>query len=124
MRRLLGIAAVVAVPGFAAEASDAWDSTLKSRALEAAAALSPPPRSQPAPFLQNRDPMPELLMRDEPRRAARATCRSFATDLCYDLAEGRIVYRAARQYLPKIDGLEAESVSLRRNRLVVKYSFR
>jgi len=41
-----------------------------------------------------------------------------------DAADGRIVYRAAREYMPKIDGLKPESVSLRSHRLVFKYSFK
>ena len=41
-----------------------------------------------------------------------------ANDLCYDLADARIVYRPARKYMPSVDGLKAENVSLRHNRIV------
>ena len=54
----------------------------------------------------------------------RNTCGSSAADLCYDRAERRIVYRPAREYMPRFDGLTAENVSLRRNGIQVKYSFR
>jgi len=54
----------------------------------------------------------------------RNACGSSATDLCYDRAERRIVYRPAREYMPKFDGLTAENVSLRRNGIHFKYSFR
>ena len=39
------------------------------------------------------------------------------------MTSGKIVYRGAREYMPKIDGLRAESISLRRNRFILKYSF-
>jgi len=38
-------------------------------------------------------------------------------------ADGRVVYRPARQFMPQFDGLRAASVSLRRDRIVFKYSF-
>jgi hypothetical protein len=44
--------------------------------------------------------------------------------VCYDLAEQRIVYRGAREYMPAMNGLRAESVSLRHNRIVFKYTFK
>jgi hypothetical protein len=43
--------------------------------------------------------------------------------VCYDALDGRIVYRGARAYMPKVDGFQPESVSLRRNGIVFKYSF-
>jgi hypothetical protein len=130
MRRSLWVAAVfiLIAPGFAAQADEGMESTLKARAIAsaaAAAAVSPPPLTQAAPFLQNRDPFTGLLLRDDPqRRVDRGTCQHSTKDLCYDLADRRIVYRPARQYLPRIEGLKAEGVSLRRDKLVVKYSFR
>jgi len=42
----------------------------------------------------------------------------------YDLVDGRIVFVPARQYMPKVDGLTAEGVSLRRDMVRFKYSFR
>jgi hypothetical protein len=40
------------------------------------------------------------------------------------MADGRIVYRPARAYMPQFDGMRAESISLRHNKVVLKYSFR
>jgi len=54
----------------------------------------------------------------------RGACESSTSDLCYSLADGRIVYRPARQYMPKFDGLTAENISLRRNAIRFKYSFK
>jgi len=56
-------------------------------------------------------------------RVAHSACERSAHDVCYDAAEGRIVYRAARGYMPRLGELTPESVSLRRNRIVFKYSF-
>jgi hypothetical protein len=126
MPRSLWVAAILAAPGLA-PANDALDATLKSRAIASAAAAAEatsPPGSVPAPFVQNREPMPQWLARNEPPRRASASCQHSTQDLCYDLAEARIVYRPVRHYMPKIEGLTAESVSLRHHKLVVRYSFR
>jgi hypothetical protein len=40
------------------------------------------------------------------------------------MADGRIVYRPVRQYMPQFEGLRAEAVSLRSDRIILKYSFR
>lgn len=82
-------------------------------------------KSAEAPFRTARDPMPELLMREEQeRRLPQGACEYNATSLCYDLADRRVVYRPARKYMPQFEGLRAESVSLRHDKVVLKYSFR
>ena len=43
---------------------------------------------------------------------------------CGDAAEARLFYRGARRYMPAVEGLAAEGISLRRDRLVLRYSFR
>jgi hypothetical protein len=127
MRRSLWIAILLASPGFAAHANDGMDSSLKAKAMASAAAPSTivTPTSQ-APFLQARDPLPALLLLDEQeRRITRGgTCQHSTKDLCYDLAEGRISYRPIRQYMPRMEGLTPESISVRHDRVVFKYSFR
>jgi hypothetical protein len=65
-----------------------------------------------------------LLLDEQERRGPRGACEFSARDLCYDLADGRVVFRPARAYMPKIDGLTAENVTLRSNRVVFKYSFK
>ena len=45
-------------------------------------------------------------------------------DGCRDAPEGRLVYRGARRYMPAFEGLAPEGISLRRDRLVLRYSFR
>ena len=125
MLRLIAALAVLASLAFTARAGDGVD-TLKSRAL-ASAAAPVAKQSSDAPFVSAHDPLPFLLMQEEQdRRSARGgtTCEAAARDLCFDAADGRIVYRAARNYMPKFEGLTPESVSVRSNRVLLKYSFR
>lgn len=107
-----------------AAALEGVEPALRSQSQAAVAAAISPARQASAPFRAQRDPLPELTLREElARRGPRASCEH-ATELCYDLAEGRVVYRPARAYMPAIEGLRAESVSVRQDRIVFKYSFR
>jgi hypothetical protein len=91
----------------------------------ASASEGMPAKNAEAPFRHARDPMPEMMMREEQeRKGIRGSCDAAASALCYDMADGRIVYRQARQYMPKFDGLRAEAVSLRHDRIVLKYTFK
>ena len=123
MRRLLAIAIVASLglPALAAEG----EGTLRSRSLAAAAsAATAGAKSIDAPFRAGRDPLPEMILTEElERRGPRGSCETAATDLCYDLRDGRVVYRRAREYMPRIEGLTAESISVRRDRVIFKYSF-
>ena len=122
MRRII-VATALATLALAAQANDGFDLSLKNKALVAAGASSP--KQADAPFTSARDPLPQLLlMEEQDRRGVRGACEAAARDLCFDAAEGRIVYRAARNYMPRIDGLTAESVSVRSNRVTLKYSFK
>jgi len=124
MFRLIVATAIFATLAFTARANDVVDS-LKSRAL-ASAAAPVAKQSFDAPFTSARDPMPFLLMQEEQdRRSVRGgTCEAAARDLCYDAVDGRIVYRSARKFMPKFEGLTPESMSVRSNRVTLKYSFR
>ena len=122
MRRLLTAATVVASLGLPAFAAEGVDLSVRSR--DQAAAMQKSTRNAEAPFKVGRDPLPEILMRQEEAfRGPKGACEVSASDLCYDLANGRVVYRRARAYMPKIDGLQAESVSVKRDRIIFKYSF-
>ena len=125
MRRSLWVPILLASLGFDAHGNEGVESTLKARAMASASASSKVAVASQAPFITARDPMPEMILREEQERhGSRMTCQHSGDDLCYDLADRRIVYRPVRQYMPKIDGLTAENVSLRRDRIVIKYSFR
>jgi hypothetical protein len=129
MRRSLWIAIILASPGLAAyagaaRAGEGMDLSQKSKLMAAA----PVPKQVEAPFTSahlGRDPLPELVMREEAeRRGPKGACDNSTNDLCYDLADRRVVYRPVRQYMPRVEGLSPDSVSLRRDKLVFKYTFR
>jgi hypothetical protein len=118
MRRLLAIAilASLGLPALAAEGVD-----LRSRSIASAPAAA---KSSDAPLRTGRDPLPEMILTEElERRGPRGSCETAASDVCYDLRDGRLVYRRAREYMPRIQGLTPESISVRRDRVIFKYSF-
>jgi hypothetical protein len=96
--------------------------TLRLRSKSAIAVVVP---HRSAPFTQpigepEREP---LFSRHDPRDLqSRSSCES-GRDLCYDTHSGRIVYKPARQYMPELPGLQPESISVKRDRVVFKYSF-
>lgn len=123
MRRLSWITVLLASLGLGAQANDGMELSARSKSMAAASAV--PAKMGEAPFRAGRDPVPEMLFREEQeRRGPRGACQHNATSLCYDLTDGKIVYRPVRRYMPQFDGLRAESVSLRSDRIVFKYSFR
>jgi len=122
MRATFFCTALIAGLALPAGANEGVDLSIKSKSMAAASEL--PAKNAVAPFRHARDPMPELLLRDEDeRRGPNGACERASTSLCYDMTSGKIVYRGARAYMPTIDGLRAESISLRRNRVILKYSF-
>jgi hypothetical protein len=122
MRRSIVATVILAGLAFAAQANDGVELSLKSRASAAASASM---KQGDAPFTYGRDPMPQLLLLDEQeRRGPRGSCEFSARDLCYDIADARVVYRPARAYMPRFNGLTPENVTFRANRIILKYSFK
>ena len=128
MRRSFVITAVLAILATPALAAEGVELSLRSKSLAAAAAsatATAPAKNAEAPFRVARDPIPELFVREEEqRKGLKSACENNAASLCYDMVDRRVVYRPARKYMPAIEGMRAESVSLRSDRLVLKYSFR
>lgn len=102
------------------------DPDTDSRAKSLAGGVAGSPAQVQGPFdARSRDAISGMAPASQPgRRGPRGACERSASDICYDLADGRIVYRPARQYMPKFDGLTAESVSLRRDAIRLRYSFK
>lgn len=132
MRRSPWIAAMLACLAGVAQAEEI-DFSTKSRAtvpsVPAVARTSAPfvaPREGAArDALPSHESIPfqvEHALDDNPR-VSQSACERSAHAVCYDAADGRIVYRGAREYMPRIGELTPESMSLRRNRIVFKYSF-
>src|SRR6186997_3189515 len=100
--------ALNAAPGGAKGADDQQALTLRSKA---AIATAVPHRS--APYVQpigepEREPL--FSQHDAREDQSRSSCES-QRDLCYDKSAGRIVYKPARQFMPGIPGLQADSIS-------------
>ncbi len=101
-------------------AEDAHPLQLKSKS---AIATVVPHRS--APFVQplgEPEAAPLVPHRDLREDQSRSSCES-GRDLCYDAQSGHIIYKPARQLMPDVRGLQAENISLKRDRIVFKYSF-
>jgi hypothetical protein len=107
-----------------AAAPKALAAETKALQLAPKAALAAAPAHGYAPFVA---PAPEPELDLMPHRGARhadspSSCESERA-LCYDAGSGRIVYRPARQYMPEIPGLQRENISLKRDKIMLRYSF-
>lgn len=77
-----------------------------------------------APFVAPlAEPDLDLLPRVDPREGESRSSCARATTLCYDPSTRRIVYKPARALMPELPGLQAENISVRRDRVTFKYSF-
>ncbi len=93
--------------------------------LKPKAALSAAPNPNYAPFVMpaSSDAAIELPARRDLRAGeARAGCDPRQA-ICYDAASGRIDFRPARNWMPDLPGLQRETISVKRDRVVFKYSF-
>lgn len=128
MRRIALLAITASLLATGAWANEGME--LRTKAI-AAAAVTTKPADAPhfdGPFVPGpygRDPLNALIQIEAREHAApSATCESGGQALCYNAADGRIVYRGAREYMPKVGGLTPESLGLRHNRVVFSYSFK
>jgi hypothetical protein len=96
LRFLAALACGLPALAFAHDPVDA----ARIKAIAAAAATPPPAFVQPVTHA----PLPQLMLHEDDRRLLQA--------------------RWARSYLPQIGPLTPESISVRRDGLVVRYSFR
>jgi hypothetical protein len=120
---LLALAlAAAAPPGGAAEGKAVQPQALqlKPKAAMVGSAVT----HKYAPFISPSSE-PELVLqpRHEHPEASRSSC-SEERSLCYDAPSGRIVYKPARALMPDIPGLQRENISVRRDRIVFRYSFK
>ena len=122
----IAIALAAATPG--SEASELKPTPPAAQALQlrskaAIASVSSSPHRD-APFVS---PLGEPGIDLAPRREvtldiSRSSCQGDRA-LCYDARSGRIVYKPARALMPDIPGLQPENISVKRDRIVFRYSF-
>jgi hypothetical protein len=113
----LGLAAF----SLAAHAAATEEKALRLTPKEAIATTLP---QRQAPFLasQHEEPKLDFVPHPESRRGSPSSCKAERT-LCYDPTNGHIVYKPARQLMPDLPGLQRENISVRRDRVIFRYSF-
>ncbi len=116
--------ALAAAPG--AQAADVAgsqpDAVLKLKPKSAISTGIAPNRQ--APFtLHAAEPELELLPRHDERESSRHWSCAGESALCYDPDSGRVVYKPARGLMPEIPGLRRENISVKRDRVVLRYTF-
>jgi hypothetical protein len=126
MRRSLLITTLTAL-SLGAAANDGVE--LRTKALASASAVSSVAGTnyvKADSTAYGRDPVAVLVQSEATPGSSgpSTTCSANASAVCYDALDGRIVYRGARDFMPKVDGFQAESVSVRRNAIIFKYSFK
>jgi hypothetical protein len=116
---LVAAIAIVALSDFA-RAADTKAAPLQ---LKPKAALAVATHNS-APFvIPSSEPELDLLpRRDERLEQSRSSC-SGERSLCYDPSSGRVVYKPARVLMPDIPGLQRENISVKRDRIVLRYTF-
>jgi hypothetical protein len=124
MKLFIALGLVVGIA--AAPDARAAEPAPKALQLRPKAVLAPSSAAhQNAPFVMPIVGEPDLDLlprRDERQEASRSSCAG-ERSLCYDAASGRIVYKPARAFMPSIPGLQAENISVKRDRIVLRYSF-
>jgi hypothetical protein len=98
---------------------------LRPKAALMSAVTSVSPVQSNAPFVGPQSVDPELILgsrQETAQEATRSSCNGERA-LCYDSVSGRVVYKPARQFMPTLPGLRPENISLKRNQLVLRYSF-
>lgn len=108
-------------PAAAAENEKALQLRPKEAILTSSAAMTV---HQYAPFVS---PLggPELDLvprREERASTSRSSCEG-ESSVCYDPGSGHVVYKPARQLMPDLPGLRPENISVKRDRIVFRYSF-
>ena len=119
--KLLVLAMAVAAATPRGEAAEAMPPVLQ---LKPKAAIVSPVGARFAPFATpSAEPELDLVPRRDPREEASRSSCSGERSLCYDPTSGRIVYKPARNFMPDIPGLQRENISVKRDRIVFRYSF-
>jgi hypothetical protein len=118
---ILTLVTLVGLPALGAESPAPPAPPLQLRPK--AALVTSAPSHTAAPFVLPLAPEPELLPKHDLRKQeVRSSC-SGGTSLCYDATARQVVYKPARAFMPAIPGLQPENISVRRDRITLRYSF-
>lgn len=119
---IFGVAAAFcAGPGLALDI----DPVSRAKAVAAASVPAKAASKSIVAAVPTHDPLPDLPYSMATRgHAESGACDKDSSALCYDYKEKRLVYRPSRNWMPEISGLRAEHISVRRDSVVFKYSFR
>jgi hypothetical protein len=120
----LAVGLAVLLPRLAACAEKSLRLAPKEAIAPAVSAATLAESNVHAPFLPDADlePVLDLLPHPEARRGSPSSC-SGERDFCYDPTNGHIVYKPARELMPDLPGLKRENISVKRDRIVFRYSF-
>jgi len=117
--------ALAAAPASAEVSEPAASAPLKLRSKAAITETLSARATGAAPFraAHPEEPDLDLLPQADPRLEGKRWSCSGERSLCYDPQSGRIVYKPARALMPDIPGLQRENISVKRNRITLRYSF-
>ncbi|HEX4782407.1 MAG TPA: hypothetical protein VH301_16735, partial [Usitatibacter sp.] len=104
MRRSMMVALLAAALPLGAWGNDGVE--LRTKAILSAAVKPMDAPRVDGPFTAGRDPLNALIQIEsrEHVTAPQATCLAASVSVCYNAADGRIVYRGARNYMPHLQG--------------------
>ena len=124
MYHLLAVTiALAAAPAVAADSSAQKVDPLQLRPKAGVVSLAPSHDNAPFVTALSQHDQPILSSQHDHRlEQSRSSCSS-ERPLCYDQESGRIVYKPARHLMPDIPGLTRENISVKRDRIIFRYSF-
>ena len=124
--KLLAVAIAMSASAPAqADAADPASAPLQLRPKAGIIALAAPSTAHKvAPFVNPAsEPDPNLsLQPGRVQQQSKPGCSKEAA-LCYEADSGRIVFKPARHIMPDLPGLQRENISLKRDRIIFRYSF-
>ena len=124
MYHLLAVTiALAAAPAVAADSSAQKVDLLQLRPKAGVVSLAPSHDNAPFVTALSQHDQPILSSQHDHRlEQSRSSCSS-ERSLCYDQESGRIVYKPARNLMPDLPGLTRENISVKRDRITLRYSF-
>ena len=121
--KLVAIALALTAVSPSGEASETKSQQLQLRPKAAIVGASSSHRYAPFHAPSGEPPELELVPKSDERHEASSYSCSGERSLCYDPTTRRVVFKPARALMPDFPGLQRENISVRRDRIVFRYSF-